>query len=300
MRIVYIGNFSELYHEEGRARSFEKIGCDVYRYEEKRFTEDKLKEIIELKPDFVLFAKLKIEPLLKAKIIPVLKENNIKTVSWNPDLYFGLARESILRDSNSIFKADYVLTPDGGHDKEWKELGINHKTLRQGIFDEECKTGKQINVPRIIFVGTENPEFPYRAKLMNYLARKYKSDFGWFGRFNSLEIRDDKLNDLYASAKIVIGDSVYSPHYWSNRIYETIGRGGFIIHPMIEGLDKEYTPYKHFVPYEYNDFKGLFEKIDYFIRNEKERREIAKAGFEYTKQNHTLVNRVKQLLELIK
>jgi len=99
---------------------------------------------------------------------------------------------------------------------------------------------------------------------------------------------------------VVVGDSVYSPRYWSNRLYETIGRGGFLIFPKIPGIDGEFTPYKHFVPYDYFDFDGLKEKIDYYISHDKEREEIKMAGFEHCKNKHTYRHRCEYLIKRVK
>ena len=40
MKLVLIGNFTEIYHEEGKARAFQKLGHDVYRFDEKVFDEN--------------------------------------------------------------------------------------------------------------------------------------------------------------------------------------------------------------------------------------------------------------------
>jgi spore maturation protein CgeB len=103
---------------------------------------------------------------------------------------------------------------------------------------------------------------------------------------------------LYNSAKIVIGDSVYSPQYWSNRIYETLGRGGFLIHPNVPGIEKEYEPWKEFIPYDYNDFTSLKEKIDYFLTKPKEREKIQMAGFIKTR-DYILEERCRSFLKLV-
>jgi len=268
-KIVYIGSFGHLWDEEGNARSLEKLGCEVIRIPEKDFRFDKaLFKIRQVNPDLVLMAKLKV-PTLGDAFIYELKRNRIYTVSWLWDLYFGLPRRwRMIREP--YFKADLVLSPDGGHEKEFKKIKVNHKVLRQAIYDEYCYKGEfqRKYDYDVVFVGCENLHWLYRTKLSNFLNKYYK--FRWFGKHNTLEVRGSKLNDLYASAKIVMGDSVNSPHYWTNRVYETLGRGGFLIWPEIEGFDA-YKPYEHFIPYKINDWKGLKEKIDYFLKKPKER-----------------------------
>lgn len=300
MKIVYIGNFTKVYDEEGIARSLEKLGHEVVRVAEQGYVATTVQLIVKEKPDFVLFAKLKIPMVWRLGFFQAMKNYHIKTVCWMPDLYLGLGREKFIDTEESIFQADFVCTPDGGHDEEWKKRGINHHLLRQGIFDEDCESGTPYDgVSEIVFIGTANGEFPYRQNLLHELAIKYGERFKWIGRYNANELRDRDLTNLLVSTKVVIGDSVYSKGYWSNRIYETLGRGGFLIHPNIQGLEKEFTYYKHFVPYDYGDFVGLFEKIDYYLEHDNERKYIAQVGQEYVRENYTLVNRCRQLLKIV-
>ena len=297
-KISFVGEFTKLYNEEGIARSFEELGIEVQRFPEFDFQYDKaVQEIEEFKPDLILFAKLQIPN--KERFLSLMKGRGIPTASWTFDLYFGLRRESYL-ETDPIFRADFVFGPDGGHDKEFKEKGINYHLLRQGIYGGFCYKGiKEENYPYdIIFTGSVNKQWLYREEMAGFLSSNY--NFKWIGKkIGDKEIRGKGLNDLYASAKIIMGDSVYSSHYWSNRIYETLGRGGFIIHPQVEGLENDYIPYKHYIPYPFGNWDKLKEKIDYFLPREKEREAIALAGMEHTKNNHTLVHRCRQLLDVV-
>lgn len=244
----------------------------------------------------VLFAKFKVGAIDdKKRFISLLKEKKIPSVCWIWDLYYGLSRESHITH-DPIFKCDHVFTPDGGNHQRFLDAGVNHHLLRQGIYEDYCFRGEPnpAMVNDVVFVGCFNPQWPAREEVCNSL-KGY--DFKRYGEKDTLEVRGSKLNTLYASAKIVLGDSVYSPHYWSNRIYETLGRGGFLIHPMIEGLDKEYQPYEHFVPFKYGDTKSLHEKIDYYLAHPEERKRIADAAFEHTKKHHTVRHRCEELLK---
>jgi spore maturation protein CgeB len=87
------------------------------------------------------------------------------------------------------------------------------------------------------------------------------------------------------------------PDYWSDRIYETLGRGGFLIHPYIPGIEKEFVDKKHVVFYEYGNFQQLKELIDYYLINDEEREAIRKAGHELVKNNYTYSNRWQTILK---
>ena len=86
-------------------------------------------------------------------------------------------------------------------------------------------------------------------------------------------IRNHDLNRLYASVKVCVGDSLCPgfnhPRYWSDRLPETIGRGGFIIHPRIEGIEEEYGGRVEL--FGFNDWDTLKLKIDYYLASEDER-----------------------------
>ena len=296
-KIVYIGEFTRAWNEEGNAQGFEKCGIKVIRVPENEFDFEKFIEILDREvPDLVLMAKLRI-PIDRFRVLEVLKQRNIKTASWTFDLYYGLTRENLI-GIDPIFKCDYVFGPDGGNVQRFRDNGVNYHLLRQGIHDEYCFRGKSEEKYSydVIFVGHWDYDYSPRGKLCKFLGQNYK--FRWFGRYNTLERRGGRLNDLYASAKIIVGDSYYSQYYWSNRLYETLGRGGFLMFNKIPGLDKEYGPYKHYIPYNMGDFETLKEKIDYFLARPEDMEKISSAALEYTKNNHTLAHRAKQFLEI--
>jgi len=154
----------------------------------------------------------------------------------------------------------------------------------------------------VIFVGSKNyhSEWSYRPNLINWLQTTYNERFRLFGGDGLGVKRGADLNDLYAKTKVVVGDTLcinYDyPHYWSDRIYETIGRGGFIIHPYIKGIEEHFENGKHCVFYQYGDFVHLKSLIDYYLENDEEREKIRLAGHEHVKNNHTYKHRWQQIL----
>ena len=295
MKIAFIGEFTKLWNEEGIARSFEKLGIEIIRFPEEGFdARTALKIIADEKPDMVLTAKLRIDH--REFFVKEIKKMRIPTVSWTFDLYFGHRRESKI-DEDIIFKTDFVFGPDGGNIQRFRDKGINYHLLRQGIYDEYCYKGKWVKdfSSDVAYVG--GMQYGHREVMCKYLQ---KYDFKRYGKLATDHIRGDPLNDLYASASIIIGDSFPSPRYWSNRFYETLGRGGFLIFTDIEGLNEEYEPYKHFIPFKFYGFASLEEKIEYFLKHPEERRKISNRAMAYTKEHHTLLNRCRQFLEIIK
>lgn len=294
--IVSIGRHTHLWHEEGKARAFEALGYRVIRYEETEFTRDHIQEVIDVKPDFIIFAKFR--TTFATLAMKHFKNAGITTVSWHPDLYWGLRREPQI-GIQPMWHADYVFSPDGGNDEKFAERNVNHMVLRQGIAESDIY--EVASDPEqecdVLFVGSKSQVHSHRNALIEELEKHY--NVRWIGQQNSDEFRDRELSVAIQSAKIVLGDSVPSDYYWSNRLYETIGRYGFCIHSRIKGIEDEYTVGKHFDTYELGNVEDLKHKIDYWLPREEERRKIAANGAEYTKKHHTLKARCRKLLEII-
>jgi FkbM family methyltransferase len=204
-----------------------------------------------------------------------------------------------------FFGCDLVITADGGHEAEYAAAGVNHlwmppgvsaaETQRVGVFDEEFDYD-------VVFVGTwrnyPHPEWePHRRALMTNLMQTYPRRFRPF----CCGFRGQRLADLYNTARIVIGDSCLAggaTRYWSDRIPETLGRGGFLIHPHVEGLDEHYTPGEHLITYQLGDFEQLDALIDYYLANPIARRKIARAGQAHVAAHHTYERRMADVVEL--
>jgi hypothetical protein len=290
MRIGLVGSFKKLYDEEYIARAFEKLGHEVIRYESK---ESGYQQILNDNPDVVITVK---RDLLYGSWGSLI--GKIPTVFWLFDLYWGTPRENLIK-RDWKFRSDFVFTTDSGNHDKYVKAGINHYVVRQGMIEEEAFIAEpDPKYPEeIVFVGTDNPWYPYRKELVDFLKRTYKSRFKRYG--DREIIRGTELNKLYSSAKIVIGDSVPTPGYWSNRLYDVLGRGGFLIFPQIEGLDKEYIPGEHLITYKHGNRNELKEKIDIYLNQDLERERIRRQGFEHTLKNHLISNRCLQILKII-
>lgn len=322
MKLGYIGKFERIYDEEGIAISLEKLGVEVIRFDVdiiKNNFQSFIDNLLNSKLDYLMSPKWPIPNL--NQVFNLCKSNNIKTVSYHPDGYFNYDKATehhsvigndnyfntrhnsvISEDRNLIYCADYVFTPEGYANKAYRNMGINHHTLRQGIYNGCCYKGVPMYKPYdVLFVGNDiGPHHGYRAQLVEFLKNTYKDKFLHMGKGNEHEVRMDNLNDLIASCKVIIGESIIHPYYWSNRIYETIGRGGFCLHAYHEGIEQEYEIGKHFdVFYREKGFDKVKEKIDYWIQNDAKRQQIADNGMLHTQKNHTLINRTSQLIKII-
>jgi glycosyltransferase involved in cell wall biosynthesis len=255
-----------------------------------------------------------------SEVLKELKKKKIPSVGYHLDLWLGLERQKDLKTDpywgiEYFFSVDKLMVDFLNADKSLPKAWF----LPAGVFEDECYLAKKNKVFEydVVFVGSRDyhREWQYRQHLIKWLEQTYGSRFAQFGRGGVKSVRGDELNQLYASAKVVVGDTLcidYKyPYYLSDRIFETTGRGGFIIHPYIKGIDELYniqvqkkngtcnTSKAEIITYPFNDFEYLKYLIDYFVENGQEREEIRKRGFEKTKKEHTYTNRLKFIINTI-
>ncbi len=73
------------------------------------------------------------------------------------------------------------------------------------------------------------------------------------------------------------------------RHFEIPACGGFVITSTADDLDQYYIPGKEIVIYK--DLDDFVQKINYYLKNEEERKSIARAGYERTIREHTYEKR---------
>jgi hypothetical protein len=302
-QILYVGNFVPPFSTENDIKkSFEALGWEVTPIQERELTDQTVNWIISAQTsyDFILYTRTWAE--VSKQWRKVLKAKKVPIVSVHLDLYIGLDRGNDLKN-DPFFLSDYVFSADGGHQEEFKAMGIHHFFFPPAVLHTSCYLGEKERrfEHDVIFVGSHNyhAEWPYRPALIGWLRSTYGSRFTLYPN-GGHAIRGDELNRLYSSAKVIVGDSTFSPNYWSDRIPETLGRGGFLIHPRVPGLEDQFEYYKHLIPYFHGDFKGLKEIIDYYIQADEEREQIRLAGMEHVKQHHTYIHRVEMIINKLK
>ena len=83
-------------------------------------------------------------------------------------------------------------------------------------------------------------------------------------------------------------------------MYETTGRGGFIIHPYIKGLEDSFELGQEIQTYVYGNFEELRKTIDWYLENDELRERVRMAGHERTKRDHTYTQRLQTIIETVK
>lgn len=307
-KIVFLGNFRVDYSSESHhAKTLESMGHEVIRMQESHASsQDILTEAS--KADLFIWihthgwrtpGRFSMEEVLK-----VLADYNIPSMTYHLDLWFGLQRQKDLNENPVYKNIQHFFTVDKKM-ADWfnEKTKVKGHYLSAGVFDQECILKSSHMYRDVVFVGSKkyHPEWQYRPQLINWLGNTYKERFEHYGSGGNPSIRGMELNKLYWGSKVVVGDTLCIdfkyPDYWSDRVYETMGRGGFIIHPYVSGMEREFEDKKHLVFYEYGNFDQLKELIDYYIEHDKEREQIRLAGHQLVKEKYTYKNRWEHILK---
>lgn len=326
LAITMIGNFQVSYcTEQDWAWTYEHLGHTVHRCQENQTTTEEIWEHAQ-NSDLVHYVHTHgWETPGQTTITELLEKcrnSNIPTIGVHLDYWRGLDREKDV-GTHPWWHTDYTFTADGGSNRWYRDQGINHFYLKAGVVERDCYLGeyREEYACDVAFVGSYHyhPEWPYRPQLIDWLSstygdrfRRYAGDTQWG------TIRGKDLNDLYASVKVVVGDTLCigfdHPDYFSDRLFETTGRGGFLIFPYIEGisdcfnisdwddidcrvLTKNYPA--EIVTYGFENFGNLRDAIDASLVDNEAREATRLAGHERTKRDHTYTNRVREMFAIL-
>ena len=281
---------------------------------------------------------MKIKEKIKNKIRPVKKRWLLNVVREYIDVYKPdviLVREvvgipsSFWRSySDKILLVDRMATPvprewsvndwhliltSTNTFKDFFELNgvdsyINPNGFDERIIDEIKDCRKEYEVT---FVGGLGDRFwARRTKCINFIADKV--NFSWWGLCGNKYpadhpiIRTNKgitsgleMLKIYKKSKIVFNDygEIANGSGVNQRMFEVLGSGAFLLTRHADNLKKDF-PDNIFVTF--SDDNDCLEKIRYYLKNEKEREEIAAAGQKYILENYNYKNLMTELDHVIK
>lgn len=310
MRIAYRGNFDVPWTTETHiAGSLELLGHEVVRVQEGTVSWADTIAISE-QADFFLWTStwgLAHNWDQSEAWASVEKLNGLlPTAAMHLDKFWGLGRSNQVREE-PWFHLRHCFTADGDHQAEFASLGVNHHWLPPGVYEPECVTGtpRDEYASAIAFVGAwqhygHAEHWPDRQRLLGFLRRSYRGKIRLWPRQGA--VRGQNLNDLYASVKIVVGDSCLAKNsttYTSDRVFETPGRGGFLIYPYIPKVAGMLIDGEHVRYYPPGGLRELKQLIDYYLVHDEEREKIRQQGQAHVRENHTYTRRCQQMLEIV-
>jgi hypothetical protein len=250
-------------------------------------------------------------------MLKTARDAEIPTIAYHLDRFWGLNRENEVSEE-PFFRCDYCFTADGHDPERWKDLGINHFWLPPAIAPRHAFIG--LPEPRfrasVAFIGTQwgyHGEWGHRVELIRWLRRYFGREVLFLPNRNMGTRRGLQLNNVVAGVKVIVGDSCLvevdgKPYerYCSDRVFEIPGRGGFLVHPYVEGViprsgpgdEWGMIPGKHLEAFELGDFKRMRDVVQHYLDHDDERTTIAKQGFEHVIENHSYANRLRQAFDI--
>jgi hypothetical protein len=307
MRILQIGNFvPEFSTENDLCHALRVLGHDVMiLQEEKAELWDKaIRQIGDDRYDSVLWTTTED----KAKCVPTATQRELQYTAemagvlvygYHLDRWWGLDRwKRVLVEP--FFRSAVVYTADGHHVDQWQWADVFHEWRLPAV--SERWVGRGVRKPEfecdIAFVGNwrdyGHKEWAHRPQLVDWLRQKYRRRVKFFPQDRT--IRGRELNDVYASAKCVVGDSCLVPgvdgfpmtRYTRDRMPETVGRGGLNV-----GLP--YTPGEHLLTWDLGVWQGLEQQIEWALSHPDENEEIREAGMAHVAEHHTYTARMRSI-----
>lgn len=308
IRIAYRGNFRLPFCTEVHvAQSLEALGHTVIRLQENEVSWARCVEAARSCQMFLWTKTWIIDPEGGRAALDVLRSEGIPTVSFHLDRYIGLEREAQIVE-DPFWRTSFVFTADGGHQAEFAGYRVNHFWLPPGMYDGEAHIGRpslrRFKEP-IVFVGSypyPHPDWAdYRRDLIETVRARFGRDFAVWPKHGQ-PIRNRDLSDLYASAKVVVGDSCLvggATHYWSDRVPETLGRGGCLIHPEVEGMEEWYRDGADLLTYPVGDFGRVIELIEGVLNEPDTAQLVAKQGQQTVLARDTYKHRLAEVIRIV-
>lgn len=321
LRIAYIGNFGPEHSTENHVkRALEHNGHTVLPHQENDPSLwTALATFGPSEVDFVLWTRTgwdwtaygrdqngmqadQLRFLLRAR------DNGIPVIGFHLDIWWGLKREREVY-TEPFFQSDLVITADGGHADRWLDAGIRHHWMPPAVSLAECELGhrdEEMASP-VAFVGNwqgdYHPEHRHRHELVRWLENNFRRDCAFWPKPGQHAVRGEALRNLYQSVDVLVGDSCFAgtglARYWSDRVPESLGRGGFLIHPYVEGMGEAGFGPGRMGIWTAGDWDALGHEIEWALANPDERKVQAAAGREHVMKHHTYERRMEQLVELL-
>lgn len=234
------------------------------------------------------------------------EQTGTRTVSFHLDRFWGLARSAEVT-TDPFFQADIVVTTDGGSDHLWQRAGVEHRWLPPATAASDTRyVGRRVErvVGKAVFVGSweayAHPEWKYRGALIRRLKRRFGPRLLTFPGPDGRRVTGQELADILSSAAVVIGDSALAGtgRYWSDRVPITLGHGGVLVHPEVEGMGDYFTPGVHYLGAPVEDIDAFGDVVASVLAGEIDTAPIRAAGRAAVIEGHTYTVRARQIVAL--
>jgi hypothetical protein len=287
-KIIYFGNFLDTAVRTIDSEIYSSFtNHEVKCFDIKNFDMKELLDACE-KADLFLFHGLVIADndinylLMIERLKMILMNVKCKKVLWYMDKVWSIKAQVV---DALLPLVDYAYFVDGTWVRRTKEKNIEHLPPAHTDFKGEFKPELACDIAYVgKMYGTRTEEYSYLKETFGERIKFHDNKYG------------QELADLCASAKImIIPRFPFDDFYWSDRIYEYLNNGAFVICPRAHGLTEEgFEDRKHYMSY-HNDSEIVTVVME-MLENEKLRKEIAEEGKKFVK-GITYKSRIKEIMK---
>lgn len=307
MIFLYYGQFEHFgYCENWIAEALDRNGHHCLRVKRATWFDEEL--LIKIARDNnVTHLLLSKTPEVKPSQLLSIKNAGIKIVFWtfdwmrHPDAWEWYAPLAKI--------ADICFQTDGTGEAEfYRSEFINRVELHQGCVPglHDFPKPSSFHGSRdmstlgsdVTFIGSEYT--PRRHELVANLKRI--TDGQWsFAKWG--EPGEQLWGQSFAAAvhtsSIVVGDNFVNDvkGYWSDRVYLTLGCGGFFLTAYVPGLEDHFKNHEDLVWW--TDFEDLERLIRFYMPREALRRSIALTGYRKVHAFHTYTRRIQKFIHAV-
>lgn len=312
LRILYLPIYEDN-HPKQRAQkhglrdAFSKVGITleydfVGRFKRHVDTHSELCEIVRLFRPHVLFTQAHQADTFQVRTIQQMRYDHpeMVCVNWHGDVWADI----YLADSTVELLQwyDLALGVNETVKEPYAAHGIKYEYWQ--VASEEPSTYPTMPDYDVLFLANcysdDRRKFGETLKSLPYKVGLYGSGWGDLGEGTTL-YDFSTSHALMHNSKIVIGDSQHpeATGFVSNRFFETLHAGAFLLHQPIPGFERltGFKVGKHYA--EFTDAQSLAEQAHYWMANETKREKIRKAGHSLCKREHSFDARVKELFDVL-
>lgn len=147
----------------------------------------------------------------------------------------------------------------------------------------------------LCFVGTVDPDTrPKRSAAVELLKRRF--GMVTFGERVEERLPWREMAEVFGRSKIVFNEAIMGELNF--RVFEAMACGAMLLTEDIgNGLRDLFSPGEHMDVY---DCGSLLAKVEYYLKHDKERERVARAGAREVARKHTLLRRMENLLESVR
>lgn len=310
LRILYLPIFESSYHSHHVAnkRGLREALAKQFLVYEADYVNDRsfdLQALVRLFKPHMLISQLHGTEIVSSRLLGAARAiaPEMVVVNWNGDVWTqNLTSPEMLELLRNV---DVQLTVNANVLPAYEAEGIQAAYWQIG-FEPVPERLPTVHHHDVVFLANCYSE---ERETLGRFLKGLPYDVGLYG-YNWRELGDGfTLYDfalgaaLYRSSKVAIGDNQYPNEegFVSNRIFEALSNGAFLLHQHVEGLHRltGLVEGTHYISW--RDTSDLKKKLKYWLSpaQEGERLKIARYGEAYVRQHHSFDARVEELFTKI-